>query len=591
VPVVRLSGALGASLGILAFLAGSAVAAAPAATTGPATAIGATTATVTGSVDPGGQSTTWYVEYGMSTSYGSKTSSKSAGSGSASVDVSSDLSDLTSGTTYHYRVVASNGAGASHGGDAVFTTLVPPAAATGTASSITASTATLNGTVDPNGRSTTYYFEYGSSTSYGTKTSAKSAGSATSAQSVSTGISGLQAGRSYHFRVVATSDAGNATGKDSSFTTSSAPGVSTGDVASVTPTSATLKGSVTPHGLSTSWWFEYGTSTGYGTKTSSTSAGSGTSAKMVSRGIKGLKKGTTYHYRLVAQNSSGTTVGEDRTFATVGAPAAQTGAAQNVGADSALLTGSLDSRGRSTTWWFQYGTSTSYGKSTSGKSASSKAGPQTVTTTVTGLTPATTYHYRLVAKSDAGTTYGPDATFATAGVTLTVTAREVVFGGRIRLSGAVPTHQAGEQVVIYAQPYDGGSFRSVATVLTGLGGAWAYMAKPQIATAYVANWHGGTSAPVTIGVHPRITLSQTATGRLVVRVAGGRGFAHRVVQLQRRVGSRWVTVKRVRLGARSLAEFRPTLPKGRSTVRIAFSVNQAGVGYLGATSRTVSVTR
>jgi hypothetical protein len=46
----------------------------------------------------------------------------------------------------------------------------------------------------------------------------------------------------------------------------------------------------------------------------------------------------------------------------------------------------------------------------------------------------------------------------------------------------------------------------------------------------------------------------------------------------------------VRLGARSRAEFRVTLPKGRSRLRIAFSVNQAGAGFLGATSRVLTVT-
>ena len=179
----------------LAVLAGTALAAAPKATTGPTTAVGSMTATVTGTVDPGGQATTWYVEYGTSTSYGSKSAVKSAGSGTATVDVSSALTGLHAGTTYHYRVVAMNGAGTSHGTDAVFTTTVPPDVTTGAASSITASAATLNGTVDPNSRATTFYFEYGTSTSYGTKTAVKSAGSAASSQSESAGIAGLQTGR------------------------------------------------------------------------------------------------------------------------------------------------------------------------------------------------------------------------------------------------------------------------------------------------------------------------------------------------------------------------------------------------------------
>ncbi len=583
--------AAGAAVLALTMLAGSALAAAPSATTGPTTAVGSTSATVTGSVAPGGQATTWDVEYGTSTSYGSKTASKSAGSGTAAVDVSAALTGLKAGTTYHYRVVATNGAGTSRGTDAVFTTTVPPDVTTGTASGVTASAATLNGTVDPNSRDTTFYFEYGTSASYGTKTPAKSAGSATTARAESAAVSGLQTGRVYHFRIVASSDAGTTTGKDATFTTSSAPAVVTDDASSVTPTSATLRGSLTPNGLSTTRWFEYGTTTAYGSKTSSVSAGSGTGATSVSAAVKNLKAATTYHFRLVAQNSSGKAFGADKTFATVGAPAAQTAAAQGVGPDTGVLTGTLDTKGRSTTWWFDYGTSTRYGKATSSRSAGSKAGPQKVSATLTGLTPATTYHYRLVAKSDAGTTYAADATFTTVGVTLTTLARQVVFGGRVALSGIVPTHRTGEQVVVYAQPYGGGSFQARATVLTGVNGSWSFLAAPGIGTVYEASWRGGVSAPVSIGVHPLLTVRQTAAKTLVVKVAARRSFAGRLVQVQRRSNGRWSTIKRVRLGRRSRAEIHLSLRKGRSTLRIALSVNQAGAGFLGGLSRAITVRR
>ncbi len=582
--------AAGGAAALLLF-SGAALAAAPAATTGPATVVGSTTATVTGTVSPGGQSTTWTIEYGTSTSYGSKTAAKSAGSGSSQVDVSAGLTGLRPGTTYHYRLDASNGAGSAHGTDAVFTTTVPPDATTGTATGITASSATLNGTVDPNSRDTTFYFEYGTSTSYGSKTAAKNAGSATTAQAESAGITGLHTGTTYHFRIVATSDAGTSAGKDSSFVTSSAPAVATGGVSSVTPTSATLHGAVTANGLSTTRWFEYGTSTSYGSKTASAGAGSGTNAISVSAGVKSLKPATTYHYRLVAQNASGKTWGVDRTFSTVGPPAAQTGAAQGVGPDTGTITGSLDTRGRTTTWWFEWGTSSRYGKSTSSRSAGSKAGLQHEAVTLTGLAPATTYHYRLVAKSDAGTTHAADATFTTTGVTLTVLARQVVFGGRITLSGVVPTRRAGESVAIFSQPYGGGSYRSITTVLTGIDGTWAYIAKPGIGTSYLASWRGGMSAPVSVGVHPAISLRQTASKRFLVRVAASRSFARRLVQVQRRSNGRWRTIKRVRLGVRSRAEIRVSLPKGRSTIRIAFSVNQAGAGFLGGTSRALTVKR
>jgi hypothetical protein len=214
-----------------------------------------------------------------------------------------------------------------------------------------------------------------------------------------------------------------------------------------------------------------------------------------------------------------------------------------------------------------------------------------VSMTLTGLTPATTYHYRLVAKSDAGTTYASDATFTTTGVTLTVLARQVVFGGRVTLSGAIPTHQAGQQVVVFAQPYGGGSFQLRATVLTGPNGTWSYLAAPGIGTVYEASWRNGMSPSVSVGVHPSIALRQTAKKTFVVRVAGGRSFAGRLVQVQRLRNGRWSTIRRARLGSRSRAELHLVLPKGRSTLRVALSVNQAGAGFLGGTSRASIVKR
>jgi hypothetical protein len=175
-------------------------------------------------------------------------------------------------------------------------------------------------------------------------------------------------------------------------------------------------------------------------------------------------------------------------------------------------------------------------------------------------------------------------------VTIAAAARETAFGGRVLLSGVVPTNQANEQVVVYAQPYGEGSPRSVATVLSGAGGTWQYLARPRIATTYQASWRGKLAASVTIAVRPRVTFTRLKSGRFVSRVLAGRSFAGRFVQLQRWNGVRWVTVRRARLGLRSRTEFRATLPKGRSTLRIAFSVNQAGAGYLGAKSPVLRVT-
>ena len=573
--------------------ASGASAAAPTAITGPVTAVGAATATLSGTVNPGGVSTSWYVEYGTSTGYGSKSTAKSAGSGTANTAVSAALTGLAEGTTYHYRVVATSTAGTSNGDDGLFTTLAAPGAVTGSASGISVSAATLSGSVDPNARPTTWSFEYGTSTSYGSKTAVANAGSGTGPKGVAAKVTGLQPGVTYHYRLVAVSDGGTTNGNDASFRTSSSPSVTTGVASSIAPTSARLNGVVNPNGLATSWRFDYGTSTAYGSKTSSHNAGSGTAALNEAIAVSGLKVSTTYHYRIVASNSSGTNVGSDKTFSTSLAPGVVTGAAQNVGNSSATVGGTVDPRGRTTSWWFEYGASASYGAKTAAKSAGSKAGAQNVAANLTGLKNGTSYHYRLVAKSDAGTTYGSDLTFATHGVTIAAGGRDVIFGGRVTLTGVVPSRNAGEQVTVFAQAYGRGSPVSVATILTSAGGVWSYLARPRIGTTYQAGWQGGLSPAVAVGVHPAISLIRTAAGKLSTHVGAGNGFSGRIVQLQRHTAAgKWVTIRRVRLNPPHTGLFKLSLlPRGRSTVRVVMSVNQAGAGYLGGTSHKFTVTR
>ena len=223
------------------------------------------------------------------------------------------------GRLYHFRLVAASDAGTSRGADQTFVPSAVPAVVTKPASSIRDTTAQLNGTVNPNGLATTTYFEYGTSASYGTRTAVKSAGSGTSARSISAGVAGLAGATTYHYRLVATSTAGTTAGADQTFTTLGRPAVQTGGATSIAEQTATLTGAVTPNGHSTNWYFEWGTSLTYGTRLATRSAGSGTTAVAVSAPLSGLSAGTTYHFRLVAASSAGTTTGADVVFTTAGA--------------------------------------------------------------------------------------------------------------------------------------------------------------------------------------------------------------------------------------------------------------------------------
>jgi sugar lactone lactonase YvrE len=97
----------------------------------------------------------------------------------------------------------------------------------------------------------------------------------------------------------------------------SAPEVVTQKAAAVKPTEATLKGTVNPNGASTNYYFEYGPTTAYGTKTSEVSAGSGWNNVSESKSITNLMPGVLYHFRLVASSQLGTSAGKDTTFVTV----------------------------------------------------------------------------------------------------------------------------------------------------------------------------------------------------------------------------------------------------------------------------------
>jgi len=192
----------------------------PVVTSNPATLLASFSATLNGSLDPHGLTTSVYFEYGPTTSYGLTTAPQSQ-SGNTYRNISANISGLSVSTTYHFRIVASNTAGTTYGAARIFTTLSAtgrPAVITDPATNVTSSSATMRAVVDPHGLTTSVYFQYGATTSYGLTTSMQSeAGNIF--RDVSGNISGLSAGTTYHFRIVATNSAGTTYGEDRVFST------------------------------------------------------------------------------------------------------------------------------------------------------------------------------------------------------------------------------------------------------------------------------------------------------------------------------------------------------------------------------------
>jgi len=201
-----------------------------------------------------------------------------------------------------------------------------PTATTGEASPVANTTATLKGTVNPNGEAvTSCKFEYGTSSSFGSSAACtpSSLGSGKSAVAVSAAISSLAEHTIYHYRLVAIGVGGTSEGSEATLTTGPKPTVVTGEASSIGQTSATLSATVDPEGAAVSnCHFDYGTSTSYGSSVpcATLPAGSGTSPIAVSALPAGLSSGTTYHFRIVATNASGTSYGTDASFMTSSPP-------------------------------------------------------------------------------------------------------------------------------------------------------------------------------------------------------------------------------------------------------------------------------
>ncbi|MCW2753047.1 MAG: hypothetical protein JWQ32_458 [Marmoricola sp.] len=229
-------------------------------TTGAASAVRQTTATLTGTVDQPGSATTVNFEYGTSVAYGSTTPAVPVGSATASITFYADLTGLVPGVTYHYRAVATSQSGSADGTDRTFTTTKPPTAATGGATGLTATSATLNATADPSGAATTVTFEYGSSSAYSSNTPAQVIGSGNGPVAFHATITGLVAGTTYHFRAVATNQNGTTAGADHTFTAPAAtqtPTATATDPPTADPTiagtSASSPPAASPSGNSGLW--------------------------------------------------------------------------------------------------------------------------------------------------------------------------------------------------------------------------------------------------------------------------------------------------------------------------------------------------
>ncbi len=312
------------------------------------------------------------------------------------------------------------------GNDVVVFTLLPvPAVATSPPTNVTLTSGKLIGHVTPGGAGSVSecHFEYGTDNKYGATVPCSPAVSPSGTTEVSAEISELVPFTTYHFRLVVSAE--NDLGlpvrtEDRTFTTTEGlpPAVDGTSFSELTATDVTLNAQINPKLAPTIYRFQYGTTTNYELQTlPSESIGEDGADHLVSTAVVGLAPATIYHFRVVAVNINGGVVGPDQTFTTPALPTVTENPASEVTQTTATLSAHVRPGFRPTTYHFEYGRTASYGHSSpESGSIGSDNSVYSVGTTISGLAPETTYHYRVVATNEIGPTEGQDLTFTTASV-------------------------------------------------------------------------------------------------------------------------------------------------------------------------------
>jgi hypothetical protein len=358
--------------------------------------------TTSGSITSTGATVTWttneaastQVDYGLTTAYGASTALNTT----LSTAHSAALTGLQAATLYHYRVRSSDAAGnAAVSSDATFTTAAAldttaPVISGPTASTISATSAVITWSTN---EASTSVVDYGLTTAYGLSSS-----NVTLVTSHSLTLTGLTASTAYHYRVRSSDAAANAaTSGDFVFTTSAAP-----DTTAPTLTSIAA-GSLTSAGATITWTtneaastqVDYGLTTGYGAST----ALNATLVTTHSAALSGLQAATLYHYRVRSSDAAGNAaVSSDRTFTTAQAPDTTAPTISSLSSTDATPTTAVITwtTNEAATSQVEYGPTTAYGRQTTANATLATSHRETLS----GLTPGTTYHVRVLSADAAG---------------------------------------------------------------------------------------------------------------------------------------------------------------------------------------------
>lgn len=471
------------------------------------------------------------------------------------------IASLTDNTTYYVRAFASNAQGTSFSSAVSFKTASVPTAApvvqTDNIVNITATTATVDGTVTSRGTAPVTRYGVCYSTTNPNPTIADAvvvAGTADPAAlplSFSANVTGLAQSTAYYVRTFATNSVGTSYGVARTFTTSTPvvtpPSVQTNDVVttSITTSSATASGTLTAGGTASivQYGFCYSvTNPNPTTADAVVTSGNASPASFpfnYTGNLTGLTAGTSYNVRAFARSSAGTSYGVTRTFRTVAAataaPAVQTVTINAVSYSSASVLGNLTSGGTApvTEYGIVYSALNANPTTADSKQVTGTTQPGSFPFAYTGnlgrLSTNTTYAARAYATNSVGTSYGAVQRFTTLIATPAVTTDRVVYSeARNSVTASGTVQSAGASAITRygfcysasnATPTIADNPTDVGTAVGSVPLAFSYSfirwsPGTYYVRAYAANGSGvayGSAIAVQVYVSPTVTTDRNAT--------------------------------------------------------------------------------